>query len=109
MTDLTKLNDAQKSVILARLCLWQVVNAKTKSGTWDSIIPDLYNPANMALAWRVLNWAMTEATGAVTHGMAQMAHPVSWPGLMMAPPDIAQRAWLDKVLELAIEAGMVTP
>lgn len=72
---------------------------------------NLYDPANMALAWRVLNWA----------GMTQFFEDFSkWANARMdltqivvngqdLPPDRAQKSWLDKILALAIEAGMVEP
>jgi len=66
---------------------------------------DLYQPVTMALAWRVLNWAWL---------IDDIIKPfVDWPGaspgLMFAQnPKIVQAAWLDKVLELAIAAGLVT-
>jgi hypothetical protein len=147
MADLAKLNDAQKSVILARLCNWQAVNAQTKSGAWmrvlgdaagedlgvifggglsckaqelrDSIIPDLYDPANMALAWRVLNWVYpwqhpigpddTQSPEAWHDGTVRWGWAIERVIDGSLSPAVAQRSWLDKVLELAIEAGMVTP
>lgn len=65
--------------------------------------PNLYIPVNMALAWRVLNWATMEPT-------AQLAQVARWfliGGGMSLLPTQAQRAWLDKIISLAIEAGMV--
>ena len=67
---------------------------------------NLYDPANMALAWRVLNWAI---------GDPSFGHDVDhwlWNegigyDLLNLAHDVAQRAWLDKVLTLAIEAGLV--
>lgn len=63
---------------------------------------DLYE-APMELSWHVLNWAAeTWADG-------------NWINWAMYEPyflldksaEVAQRAWLDKILELLIEAGMV--
>jgi hypothetical protein len=73
----------------------------------SSNLPNLFDPAKMALAWRVLNWAEDYA-----HDTSTKLH-LGWMGFLpeslfqMKPAD-AQRAWLDKILELAIEAGMVT-
>jgi hypothetical protein len=95
MTDLTKLSDEEKSVILARLC---------GAGGVAPIALNLYDPANMALAWRVLSWAQENKLCSL--------HTLIWTHNCLSasmPPAVAQRGWLDKVLELAIEAGMVAP
>ena len=68
---------------------------------------DLYQPVTMALAWRVLNWAYgcpTYESGAL--GLVPYGHILG--ELVFNPPAEAQAAWLDKVLELAIAAGLVT-
>jgi hypothetical protein len=73
-------------------------------------IPNLYHPTTMALAWRVLNWAWEhfEPYGAWTNIMFEAFYDAEiaplWPTL--APAD-AQRAWLDKILSLVIEAGLI--
>ena len=112
-----ELSDEQKTAMLARLCGWGVSTAL--GGTsYESIFiytqdnercANLYDPANMALAWRVLNWAGANFN---------KARPGDWRGAMygsrhsaisewvgLSPAD-AQRAWLDRILSLAIEAGM---
>ena len=130
------MNDLEKSEKLVRLCGWSIASVERGAGFYDfyhhvlldenkaEIIPtvkfgggtqpraielsprkqlNLYDPANMALAWRVLNWAILEQT-------AQLAHIATWlaiGGFMSMPPEIAQRIWIDKVFELAIEAGMI--
>ena len=61
---------------------------------------DLYDPANMALAWRVLNWA-TEYERKNNEEMV-----LWWLDALLCnfPPADAQRLWLDKVLDLIAEA-----
>ena len=100
-----ELSDEQKTVMLAELA--GVTSDVINSGV---LCVDLYDPANMALAWRVLNWAGANFN---------KARPGDWRGAMygsrhsaisewvgLSPAD-AQRAWLDRILSLAIEAGMV--
>lgn len=81
--------------------------------------PNLYDPANMALAWRVLNWAATQTkTVKAQKGGGDESWQESWAtfiddaingnlDMYSMPPAAAQRAWLDGILGLAIEAGMV--
>lgn len=81
---------------------YDIVSYRTERGH-VLIDVDLYDPDNMSLAWRVLNWAAeTWADGNWINWA--MYEPYF---LLDKPPDVAQRAWLDKILELAIEAGMV--
>ena len=62
----------------------------------------------MALAWRVLNWA-TDIDGPWTFAIAKGDFELE--GWLFSNPiwkkADAQRLWLDKILELAIEAGIV--
>jgi hypothetical protein len=110
-----KQNDHKKSLILAQLVGWEIDSdgrfyppADVFGGRnyWGPC-RDLYLPVHMALAWMIINWAMSEETGAMTHGIAKMAYPVTWSGLMMLPPEIAQRLWLDRILQLAIAANFI--
>jgi len=106
------LSDEQKSVMLAKAMGWQVVEHNKRRCTIGHIgerigvidYPfNLYAPANFALAWKVLNWA-TE------YGRKNNEEMVLWwmdVLLCNYPPADAQRLWLDKILELAIEAGLV--
>jgi hypothetical protein len=60
---------------------------------------------NMALAWRALNWA--DRTFSHLHtDYDQCALETLGVHSGMLPAE-AQAAWLDKILELAIEAGMI--
>ena len=133
MNDLT---DQEKSVLLAKAMggepdtypLWmldfkesRVLGGETNLSTADYVF-NLYNPANMALAWRVLNWAgkqvptETSRSGLILHSWAGRLHSFwgasYWVNghklfLHSMDPADAQRAWLDKVLSLAIEAELV--
>lgn len=122
------------SVMLARLCGWDVSYGLIDSDQlWDGFAHDtlhitadtgewcdnLYDPANMALAWRVLNWATTQSvTVKAQKGGGDDIWQEPWTTFiddeingkyeiyMMTPAD-AQRAWLDKILTLAIESGMI--
>lgn len=78
------------------------------------------NPHLMAWAWRVLNWAMGSQAVVKYEPLSPDTEPFDYQiGYAMydwfyehrdpakMPPAVAQAAWLDKVLELAIEAGLV--
>ena len=95
------MNDEEKSVLLAKAMA-------PEDGVFDHTL-NLYDPANMALAWGVAGFAMEQTSAWNAPGGYAMAYDFQewWvceiePGL----PD-AQRLWLDKVLSLAIEAGLV--
>jgi hypothetical protein len=82
-------------------------------------IGNLYDPENMALAWRVLNWAAKKFHYGDSYSAGYriddwiMDEPIvkgdGAYNIWDLPPAEAQRAWLDKILELAIEAGLTTP
>ena len=61
----------------------------------------------MLLAWRVLNWAIDSDLSARARADVMALFYVDKPSALEMSPAEAQRAWLDKILELAIEAGMV--
>jgi len=108
-----EMSDREKSVMLAKAMGWAV--GKFSGHTPLFGLPsdygvgvidwydDFYDPANMALAWRVLNWATTRMK---TPELYKFLHWHIHSLAMIGPAD-AQRLWLDKVLELAIEAGLV--
>lgn len=104
------LSDREKSVLLAKAMGWEVYpggHIALPADTMRSAILSFYDTANMALAWRVLNWAYEcehiEDQGRyfVLLDWLDEAH------LHIEAPADAQRLWLDKVLTLAIEAGIV--
>ena len=81
----------------------------TEDGEWCD---NLYNPAHMALAWRVLNWASNNMPGKTgqRQKLFRFIRGTETYGdkmIVSMPPTDAQRAWLDKILSLAIEAGMI--
>ena len=96
-----ELSDEQKTAILSELA-----NMTPDVMNSDVLCVDLYDPANMALAWRVLNWA-------AAHGITTQINVVyqykkgDWARMIDLSPADAQRAWLDYILRKAIEAGMV--
>lgn len=126
----TEQGQREASVMLARLMPdWQVV--VDHNIIWIDIpgesyrIRDeftLYHPAFMALAWRVLNWALDKfqqiEKGLLPHSNMPFTYDMKWRqsvvgkatlerALFTMPPAEAQHAWLDKILELANEAGML--
>jgi hypothetical protein len=113
MMDISNLTDQEKSVLLAKAMGWPIEQGLKVFGQIDWIIPPegdmiatLYNPVNMALAWRVLNWAQEQQPEYVGQGFLDF-WDVEYPHLYEFSPAEAQRLWLDKILELAIEAGLV--
>lgn len=108
------LSDQDKSVMLARAMGWKIGHDKpvlfrvpeSNSDTFWGWFDNLYDVGLMALAWRVLNWAYREdkifslAIDVYEFG----SHFLEW-----APKTAleAQRLWLDKILEMAIEVGLV--
>ena len=101
------MTDREKSVMLAKAMGWDV-----ESGTYafqvsgikppeGDMINNLYKPSKMALAWRVHLWA-------VDHKVVGLNY-IRWfdSGIACWLKEDAQRLWLDRVLELAIEAGII--
>lgn len=113
MSDVKMSSDNEKSAMLARLMGWQMgrySNGKPcfrppSRAPHGSYLHDLYDPENMQLAWRVLNWA--EQYGDFYDWFyaydAEAGDEINW---IAMPPAEAQRLWLDKILELAVRAGM---
>ena len=110
-----KMKPEEKSVVLARLCGWHV--ERTGSDIWVSNSENdylfkirlsgpgyLYNYKWMFLAWRVLNWACENFS---TNDYIDIVRWFWGSQNFRVPPAEAQTAWLDKILSLAIEAGMV--
>ena len=125
--NISKLSDEQKTDMFAYLCGWRKVWADNNSMVLldangrgvgyrlmrsGEALPNLYDVQNMALAWLVLNWASSnkslhpEERDEMQYKMQEwLTYHVGW--LDILPPADAQRLWLDKILELAIEAGLV--
>lgn len=133
--DIGELTARQKSVLLAKLMGWTVEVwatgdygkrgeyhkaywTKTDGRVLDSDVVgfseqeaiegqviNFYAEANMAEAWRVLNWAMA-VNGPIQKVMT--IYDPAMPMLPQMPPAKAQAAWLDKILSMAIEANLIT-
>jgi hypothetical protein len=132
MMNIDEMTDQEKSVLLARAVGWEFSRHECGEPRWswvdengqqisgsihDRVVqvsddrsslvsPMLYSPQRMALAWRVLNWAVSDP------GFGWEVDGWLWnDGLGYDLPNLepadAQRQWLDKVLELAIEAGLI--
>ena len=121
---LKDLNDQEKSVLLAKAMGWKTDDDALKihlpnplwreSGYRQNVIRNLYDPANMALAWQVLNWAWKQ-TGNPNNDPLSERRSQEWIDkidqiLMDYWCDSAvkaQQAWLDKIFALAVEAGLI--
>lgn len=103
--NISKMDEQTKSVLLGKLIGQRVSDGFVYFDDLDYTIgcANLYAPINMALAWHVLNWAMLEPTAK----FAFLSKRLAVGGFMCIPPELAQKIWLDKILKLAIEAGLV--
>jgi hypothetical protein len=117
--DISKLPDQEKSVLLAKAVGWRVNEQGTiyydfpsylvEGKSYIHPIDSLYNPANMALAFRCHLWALKHLPDNLPANFeyriwfrnGDYGKPVPW------TRKNAQRLWLDKILELAIEAGII--
>ncbi len=134
---ITDMTEHEKSVMLARLCGWRIISQQQASGVYHQKIVDsngndlgmkllgasvhprhvelnerkfnLYDPANMALAWRVLNWAISIEFGAGAELHQGIKDMVNWlmPAWATKSPPVAQASWLDEILKLAIETRLI--
>jgi hypothetical protein len=123
--NINELDTDEKSVMLARLVNWvlkfEQEAAATEShysvwqqGNFVGVCRngDLYDPQNMALAWRVLNWACANLKDTNTKGFwcgaqVELREFILYSEFETMEPGEAQRAWLDKTLSLAIDAGLI--
>lgn len=126
--DISKLTEQEKSVMLARArdpeeelisnepgdrimaITYALIGAKDEA--LNVYFPNLYDPDNMALAWRIAKWSATvkDTDPPGSYHVRDRFHNRfrEWWKKTIGPGDeSAQAAWLDKVLELAIEAGLV--
>ena len=115
------MNDQEKSVIIAKAMGWvehehgeaPIYEARWQSpdkpGSWWLSPPNLYNPINMALAWRVHLWMLEQELGKRESPYAVSPKPYTRWWNLGSPWGYAaaQRLWLDKILELAIGAVIV--
>ncbi len=135
MTAIEDMTDQAKSVLLAKAMGWTISwneyglghivdsNNETIYGVLDDLDEDillcLYEPRLMALAWLVLNWAWQQHDRIVLvvdeddEVVAESLKYWTWRLVDVLwktgdlPPATAIRLWLDKILSLAIEAGLV--
>ena len=119
MMDISKMSDQEKSVLLAKAMGWKTPLRKDMDDPKPLIIPpegdgilwadSLYDPVNMALAWRVLNWAYTSLP--VWKHEKYLTEGQQWESWFVRNIELgepnAQRLWLAKILELAIETGII--
>jgi len=102
-----ELSDNEKSWMLIRAANLSIRFDHEPIGPPDDL---LYNERYMHEAWRVLNWATEHEQNlrVIENGKSK---PLAWviymTEFMLLPPADAQRLWLDTVLEMAIEAGLV--
>ena len=121
------MNKQEKSVLLAEMMGWNVsgkiidqfdkwfVIVQEQGDDWELSENvehpfNLYDPANMALAWRVLNWAWgipDDDPALVNLELHDWHEQIAWTVTYDSSPADAQRLWLDRILELAIEAGVI--
>jgi hypothetical protein len=115
--NIDEMTDQEKSVML--LCLTGHKYVKGPKGGWFNSENELvniefvrdtniYHPGFLDLAWRTRQWCLSHII---------IGPPLdSWlwvEGIGYDLPNLdaaaAQRAWLDKILELAVEAGIIEP
>ena len=125
--NIDKLTDQEKSVMLARVIGWRInahgdmfeipdtsvdnVGWKWRSNFYSGV------DASMEQAWLVLNWAAQRNDGisdygwpyTVAEGIDEIFRYEDDDDLSLwdKDPADAQRAWLDQILTLTIEAGLV--
>ena len=114
--DIDNLTDQEKSVLLAK-AMGNPIGFRQPPGVREFHPVNLYYPVNMVFAWLCLNWASEQDLEidsysypyVVAQGVAELfdtdveIRDQIW---AQSPAD-AQRLWLDRILELAIEAGLV--
>lgn len=123
--DIKDFTDIEKSVILAKLCGWEVREEDTRAGiriwikasNYRHATTDLYKPEFMALAWQVLNWAwykiitVRNSKNTLTHMDSMMFYITEFcmgnDDLFAMASEEAQRRWLDEILKLSIEQGLI--
>lgn len=111
----------QKSLLLARLMGWRCVYAaestcavmqgRTMVGissaywyTEDGPYLDFYEVENMALAWRIMTTTVEK------DAQVRVESQQWWRGqemYLIKSPKTTQKLWLDKILQLALEAEMI--
>ena len=107
--NIDEMTDQEKSVMLARAMDLEIIQHPVHDNEEMFVIPDswewewewhddFYYPKWMALARRVLNWAYHNIVFDWDYWLIATYEPGE---------DGEQQGWLDKILELAIEAGLI--
>ena len=122
MARISKMSDQEKSVLLARAMRLKIVPHPvydddepliTIPDEWEhewKLVDDFYHPTVMALAWRCHLWMIAKERAEIKPPFLLSQSPYTfWFRLSTGPSESAdaQRRWLDKILELAIEAGII--
>jgi hypothetical protein len=108
MMDIYEMSEQEKTRALAWAMGWNHFIGQHTGQLYakiDGIQHDceLYDPANMALAWRVHLWALQAKIWEDYYRWCRWSNATGAPWYAR---DDAQRAWLDKTLSLAIDAGL---
>lgn len=106
--DISTLTDSEKTLMLAKVMGWRVclggehipIDIDENKTLYLRPGNTLYTISNMFLAWLVLSWAHENLETRYADGVGHFIE-------FWLPPEQAQRVWLDKVLELALDAGLV--
>ena len=104
------LSEKEKSVLLARAMGWHLhrrdVGIMLRPDQSERWVTNLYDTANMALAWRVLNWVSNNKAWYEEYGYLV---DTFWSAMELyaMPLDEAIRMLLDTILERLIDAGLV--
>ena len=109
------MSDQEKSVLLAKAMgvVGEGREAYTYAGNgiWecDPLYTNLYDPANMAQAWRVHLWMLDRELGKreSPYNVSPKPYTRWWNGGVPWMKLDAQHLWLDKILALAIEAVLI--
>ena len=117
--NIDEMADQEKSVMLARSMGWTLRLPSMYSSTPPYLsdvtgqligehcdYPDLYDTTSMALAWRVHLWIKEQDYG--TDGFIAEQYDMWWEDSQVWREDNAQRLWLDKIVELCVEAELVS-
>lgn len=122
--NISVMTEEEKSYHLVTLCDWQPAEIKGYGSCWvdgdyEPILrvagfplaitpPNLYKEENMALAWRVLNWAWLYLPSPDTFvsWWYERGEVMTHCHLPAIAPAAAMSAWLDEILRIATEAGM---
>ena len=121
--DVSKMSDREKSVLLAKALGWEIQSWPNEERILIRVPPNrqpvenIYNPTNMALAWRVLNWASSRNDDIDDYSFPYVFYQgveelFDWEDetetpMWGMPPVEAIRRILDTILKLVIEAGII--